>query len=97
MCAFCHMCDEDLLKEPDILQKYVTKNLSDMVSNKINMKQTSEDLKSFLTKEMENNFKKITGKIIEKLNIKFDGLSTRIETIGREGTGSRITSQTKSE
>ena len=58
MCAFCHMCDKNLLKEPDILQKYVTKNLSDMAANKINMKQISEDPKSFLTKEMEKILKK---------------------------------------
>ena len=29
-----------------------------MAANKINMKQISEDPKSFLTKEMENNLKK---------------------------------------
>ena len=37
-----------------------------MAASEINMKQISEDLKSFLTKEMENNAKKITEKIIEK-------------------------------
>ena len=31
------------------------------------MKEISEDLKRFLTKEMENNMKKITEKIIEKI------------------------------
>ena len=31
------------------------------------MKEISEDLKRFLTKEMENNIKKITEKIIEKI------------------------------
>ena len=31
-----------------------------MVASKINMKQISDDLKSFLTKEMENNMKKKT-------------------------------------
>ena len=35
-----------------------------MVANEINMKQISEDLKSFLTKEMENNAKKNPKKII---------------------------------
>ena len=58
-----------------------------MAAIKINMKQISEDLKSFLTKEMENNAKKITEKIIEKIDIKFDKLSTRIETIRRQRQG----------
>ena len=58
-----------------------------MAAIKINMKQISEDLKSFLTKEMENNVKKITEKIIEKMDIKFDKLSTRIETIRRQRQG----------
>ena len=44
------------------------------------MKQISEDLKSSPTKEMKNNMKKITEKIIEKTDTKFDELSTRIET-----------------
>ena len=57
-----------------------------MAAIKINMKQIS-DLKSFLTKEMENNAKKITEKIIEKMDIKFDKLSTRIETIRRQRQG----------
>ena len=48
------------------------------------MKQISEDLKSFLTKDMENNAKKITEKIIEKMDTKFDELSTRIEAIDRK-------------
>ena len=34
-----------------------------MASNEINMKQISEDLKSFLTKEMKNNMKKIKEKL----------------------------------
>ena len=58
-----------------------------MAAIKINMKQISEDLRSFLTKEMENNAKKITEKIIEKMDIKFDKLSTRIETIRRQRQG----------
>ena len=33
---------------------------------------------------MENNAKKMTEKIIEEMNIKFDELSTRIETIDRK-------------
>ena len=33
---------------------------------------------------MENNAKKITEKILEKINTKFDELSTRIETIDRK-------------
>ena len=41
-----------------------------MAAGKINMKQISEDLKSFLTKEMENDVKKITEKIIEKVDAK---------------------------
>ena len=55
-----------------------------MAANEINMKQISEDLKSFLTKEMENNAKKITEKNIEKMDTKFDELSTRIEIIDRK-------------
>ena len=55
-----------------------------MAANEINMKQISEDLKSFLPKGMENNTKKITEKIIEKMNTKFDKLSTRIEIIDRK-------------
>ena len=55
-----------------------------MAANEISMKQISEDLKSFLTKEMENNAKKITEKIIEKMDTKFDELSTRIEIIDRK-------------
>ena len=46
------------------------------------MKQISEDLKSFLAKETENNAKKVTEKIIEIMNTKLYELSTRIETIG---------------
>ena len=52
-----------------------------MTANKINMKQISEDLKSFLTKEMENNVKKVTEKIIEKMDTKSDKLSTRIKIL----------------
>ena len=55
-----------------------------MVANKINMKQISEDLKSFPTKEMKNNAKKMTEKIIEKMNTKSDELSNRIETIDKK-------------
>ena len=55
-----------------------------MAANRINMKQISEVLKSFLTKEMENNAKKITEKIIEKMNTQFDELSIRIERIDRK-------------
>ena len=55
-----------------------------MAASEINMKQISEDLKSFLTKEIENNAKKITEKIIEKMDTKFDELSTRIEIIERK-------------
>ena len=51
-----------------------------MAANEINMKQISEDLKSFLTNEMENNPKKATDKIAEKVNTKLDELSTMIET-----------------
>ena len=55
-----------------------------MAANKINMKQISEDLKSLLTKEMENNAKKATEKIKEKMNNKLDKLSTIIETKDRK-------------
>ena len=69
-----------------------------MAASEINMKQISDDLKSFLTKQIENNTKKNTEKIIEKMDTIFDELSTRIETIDRqEGRGSRNTSQTKIE
>ena len=37
-----------------------------MAAKEINMKQISEDLKSFLTKGMENKAKKITEKITDK-------------------------------
>ena len=50
-----------------------------MAANEINMKQISEDLKSFLIKEIQNNAKKI----IQKMDTKFDELSTKIETIDR--------------
>ena len=55
-----------------------------MTAGEINMKQISEDLKSFLTEDMENNAKKITEKIMEKMDTKFDELSTRTETIDRK-------------
>ena len=55
-----------------------------MAPSEINIKQISEDLKSFLNKEMENNAKKIIEKIIERMDIKFDELSTRIETIDKK-------------
>ena len=55
-----------------------------MAANKINMKKISEYLKSFLTKEMENNAKKATEKIKEKMNNKLDKLSTIIETKDRK-------------
>ena len=61
------------------------------------MKQISEDVKSLLTKEMENNAKKITEKVIEKINTKFDELSTRNRNNTQEGRGSRNPSQTKPE
>ena len=62
-----------------ILQKQ--QNLSNMVAGGINTKQIPEDLKSFLTKEMENNAKKITEKIMDT---KFDEIRTRIKTIDRK-------------
>ena len=52
-----------------------------MVAGGINTKQIPEDLKSFLTKEMENNAKKITEKIMDT---KFDEIRTRIKTIDRK-------------
>ena len=55
-----------------------------MAPSEINIKQISEDLKSFLNKEMENNAKKIIEKIIERMDTKFDELSTRIETIDKK-------------
>ena len=61
------------------------------------MKQISEDVKSLLTKEMENNAKKITEKVIEKINTKFDELSTRNRNNTQEGRASRNPSQTKPE
>ena len=53
------------------------------------MKQTSQDLKTFITKEMENNLKKITMKILGKMNTKFDELSTRIEAIHRKADATK--------
>ena len=62
-----------------------------MAAGAINMKQILEELKSFLTKELENNTKKITEKIIEKMDTKFDELSTiRIETIDRKAQATEI-------
>ena len=55
-----------------------------MVANEFSMKQISEDLKGFLTKDMENNAKKIRKKIIEKMDTKFDELSNRTEAIDRK-------------
>ena len=54
-----------------------------MAAGEINMKQILEDIKSFRTKEMDNA-KKITEKRIEKMDTKFDELSTRIEAIDRK-------------
>ena len=54
-----------------------------MAAGEINMKQILEDIKSFCTKEMDNAKKK-TEKIMEKMDTKFDELSTRIETIDRK-------------
>ena len=64
-----------------------------MVASEINMKQILENLKSFLTKEMENNTKKITEKIIEKMDTKFDDLGTRIETKGRKAEAAETLSK----
>ena len=55
-----------------------------MASQEINMKEISNDLKSSLTKEIENKANKITLKIIVKINSKFDELSTRMEAVDRE-------------
>ena len=55
-----------------------------MAASKINMKQILEGLKSFLAKEMANNAKKTTEKIIEKMDTKFDELNTRVETTDRK-------------
>ena len=52
--------------------------------------QISENLQSFFTKAMENNAKKITEKMIEKMNTKFDELSTRLETIGRKAEAAEL-------
>ena len=52
-----------------------------MGADENNMRQISEDVKSFLAKEMENNAKKITEKIKEKMDTKLDEPSTRRETI----------------
>ena len=55
-----------------------------MAACEINMKQISEDLKSFPTEEMQNNVKKITEKTIEKMDTKFYELNTWIEAIDRK-------------
>ena len=55
-----------------------------MAANETNMKLISEDLKSFLTKEIENNAKKLTKKIIKKMDTKFEELRSRIETTGKK-------------
>lgn len=55
-----------------------------MASQEINMKEISNDLKSSLTKEIENKANKVTLKIIVKINSKFDELSTRMEAVDRE-------------
>ena len=60
-----------------------------MAANEINMKQIPEDLKSFLTKEMKNNAKKIAEKTIEKTNTKSDELSTRIKIIDRKAEAAK--------
>ena len=62
-----------------------------MAANEINMKQISEDLKSFLTKEMENNAKKITEKILEEINTKFDKLRTQAKTQAEESLAKKTT------
>ena len=61
-----------------------------MAVNKINMKQISEDLKSFLTKEMKNNANKVREKIVEKRNTKFVKVTTIIETIDRKKEGAEL-------
>ena len=43
-----------------------------MAANEINMKQLSKDLKSFLTKKMENKVRKTTAKNILKMHAKLD-------------------------
>ena len=53
-----------------------------MAASKINRKQVSEDLKSFLNKEMEN--KENNWENNGKMNSKFDELNTKIETRGRK-------------
>ena len=55
-----------------------------MATNKINMRKISEDLKSFLTKKMENNGKKIIEKLIEKMNNTFDEINNRTKAIDRK-------------
>ena len=67
-----------------------------MAANETNMKLISEDLKSFLTKEIENNAKKLSKKIIKKMDTKFEELQEQNRNNRQEGRGSRNTSQTKS-
>ena len=55
-----------------------------MAANELNMKLISKDLKSFLTKEIENNAKKLTKKIIKKMDTKFEELRSRIETTDKK-------------
>ena len=55
-----------------------------MAASRINMEKISEDLKSFLTKDIENNAKKITEQIIEKIDTKSDWRSTKIKTIDKK-------------
>ena len=55
-----------------------------MATNKINMRKISEDLKSFITKKMENNGKKIIEKLIEKMNNTFDEINNRTKAIDRK-------------
>ena len=63
-----------------------------MAAGEINMKQISEDLTSFLTKEVENNAKKITEKRKEKMDTKFGELSTNeLRNNRQEDRGSRNT------
>ena len=66
-----------------------------MAASEINTKQRLKDLKSFLTKKMENNTKKITEKIIEKMDTKFDKLSRDSRTLPKQNQNSisNLTSQ----
>ena len=55
-----------------------------MATNKKNMRKISEDLKSFITKKMENNGKKIIEKLIEKMNNTIDEINNRTKAIDRK-------------